>query len=349
MRSIRLFAPGDMRCTEIEAPRIEKPDDVLLKVRYCGVCGSDIPRVMVKGAHTHPITLGHEFSGEVLELGGAVKELNVGDRVTVMPLIPCGQCSYCKIGDYHLCDDYAYYGSRIDGAMADFIRVKADNVLKLPDNVGYEAGAMTDPASIALHAMRSYTFYQGQTAIVFGLGAIGLFAIQWLKILGCRDVFAVDIFDSKLELARQLGATFTFNGLKQDVVKEVKANTGEGIDFVVELAGSKKTQLQALQVAGKKSHIVFCGISYDVLVIPSEDLNKILRSELSIPGYWISSIAPLPINEWKTSLDYMSSGKLKTDPLITHRFKLEQCKECFDMLYKRKEPFIKVLFDIQAG
>ncbi len=155
MRAVRLFAPGDIRCVETETPGLINPNDVIVQVKSCGVCGSDIQRVMVKGAYRHPITIGHEFSGTIVEKGPGVKTLAVGDdAVTVMPLIPCGQCEYCKIGNYVLCDDYAYYGSRIDGAMAQYIRVSAPNVLKLPANVDYETGSMTDPAAVALPCMR---------------------------------------------------------------------------------------------------------------------------------------------------------------------------------------------------
>ena len=345
MRAVRLFSPGDVRCVETPVPRIAEPDDVLVRVKSCGVCGSDIPRVMVKGAYHHPITIGHEFAGEIVETGTEADGLHPGDRVTVMPLIPCGKCDFCAVGDYVLCNDYAYYGSRIEGAMAEYVSVKAANVLKLPASVDFESASMTDPASVALHATRRHHILPGQSAAVFGMGAIGLFAVQWLKIMGCQAVFAVDVFDEKLAVAGALGADFPVNGRRSDVPKAIGEKTGgRGIDFVIELAGNDTTQLQALQVAAKKAVVVFCGISYDDLTIPAHDLNRILRNELTIQGSWNSSIAPLPINEWKTSLEYMDRGLLKTKPLITHRFPLEECTPCFAMLHKRAEPFTKVLF-----
>ena len=345
MRAVRLFSPGDVRCVETQVPRITEPDDVLVRVKSCGVCGSDIPRVMVKGAYRHPITIGHEFAGEIVETGTGADGLRPGDRVTVMPLIPCGKCHFCAVGDYVLCDDYAYYGSRIEGAMAEYVNVKAANVLTLPPGVDFESASMTDPASIALHAVRRYHLLPGQRAAVLGMGGIGLFAVQWLKITGCQAVFAIDIFDEKLALAGQLGADFLVNARREDVQKAIAESTGgQGIDFVIELAGNRITQLQALQIAAKKAMVVYCGISYDDLTLPAKDLNRILRSELTIQGSWNSSIAPLPINEWKTSLEYMDRGLLRTKPLITHRFPLEECIPCFDMLHKRVEPFTKVLF-----
>ena len=345
MKAVRLFAPGDVRCVEKDIPKIENVDDVLIKVKSCGVCGSDILRVMVKGAYHHPITIGHEFAGEVVECAKGVDIVQPGDRATIMPLIPCGKCVHCIVGNYQLCDDYVYYGSRIEGAMAEYIRVSSNNILKLPENVGYEAGSMTDPAAIALHAVKNFNIYPGQDGLVVGLGTIGLFAVQWLKIRGCGRVFAVDVYDEKLELAENLGADIVINGKDRDVVDTIKNNTGgEGVDFAVELAGNKNTQAMIIDTVKKKGSVVFCGISYDDLVVPNKVLNKILRHELTIKGAWNSSISPLPVNEWKNSLDFMNSGRLIAKPLITHRFRLEDCAKVFDMMYRRKEMFTKVLF-----
>ena len=140
MRAVRLYAPADLRCVEVPVPQLGK-DEVLVKVRAVGICGSDPCRVMVKGTYSFPTTIGHEFSGEIVECGQEAVSWKPGDRVTIVPLIPCYKCEYCQIGEYTLCNDYGYYGSREDGALADYIKVKADNLLRLPDNVSYEEGA----------------------------------------------------------------------------------------------------------------------------------------------------------------------------------------------------------------
>ena len=350
MKAVRLFAPGDVRCVEVEEPRIEQDHDVIVKVKSCGVCGSDIPRVMVKGTYAYPITVGHEFSGQVHAVGKEVRNIEEGDLVTVMPLVPCLQCEYCQIGRYVLCDDYQYYGSRLDGAMAEYIRVTARNVLKLPTRVDYEAGAMTDPAAIALHAVRKAGLESGQIALVIGLGPIGLFAVQWLKTLGAGIVLAVDIFEEKLELAKTLGADFAINGNKRNLPEAVaEYSGGKGADAVFEMVGNKGTQLQALQAVRKMGTVVYCGISYDDLLIPVQELNKILRGELILKGAWNSSISPLPVNEWAGALKAMDSTRIKTAPLISHRFALKQCREAFQMMYRRDEVFNKVMFYPERG
>ncbi|HSV31644.1 MAG TPA: galactitol-1-phosphate 5-dehydrogenase [Atribacteraceae bacterium] len=346
MRAVELQAPGTLRCVGKEIPGLEKSGDVIVKVKACGVCGSDIQRTMVKGAHVMPIVIGHEFAGEVIEVGKGVQSAKPGDRVTVMPLVPCEDCDYCRIGEYTLCDDYLYYGSRIPGAMAEYIRVDAENVLILPENVDYEMGAMTDPVSVALHAVRKASVEPGQTAVVFGLGAIGLITLQWLKAVGCGSIFAVDIFEEKLALARELGADFTINGKNGDAVQDLLAHTqGRGADIAIELAGNKITQVQAIQSVGKMGKVILCGISYDDLLLPNQAVNAILRGELIIKGSWNSSISPLPINEWKSALAFMDNGKIKVKPLISHRVKLEDCQSVFEMMFYQKEVFTKVLFE----
>lgn len=345
MRAVRLFAPGDLRCVERERPRIEKPDDAIIKVEACGVCGSDILRVMEKGAYHYPITIGHEFSGVVQELGSSVKHCAPGDCVTVMPLIPCGECEYCRIGQYVVCTNYDYYGSRVDGAMAEYVRVSAANILKIPKGVSFPSAAMTDPASIALHAVRKAGLEAGQRIAIYGMGAIGLLALQWLNAMGAGAVYVVDIYNEKLDLAAKLGATAGFNGREMDAVKAIRECTGgRGVDAAIEIAGSKAAQISAIRTVRSQGTVIFCGISYDDLLIPNSELSRILRSELVLKGAWNSSIAPLPINEWEVSLASMASGRLRTEPLISHHFSLEQCRECFQMMYKRTEVFNKVMF-----
>ena len=345
MRAVQLFAPGDVRCVEVERPRVEGPGDVIIKVKDCGVCGSDIMRVMVKGAYRHPITIGHEFSGTIEELGSDSSDFRIGDRVTVIPLLSCGKCDYCKIGQQVLCDNYSYYGSREDGAMAEYIKVNLNNIMKVPVNVDFEAAAMTDPVAVALHAVRKAKLEPGQTAAVFGVGAIGLIAVQWLKYSGCSKIFTVDIYDEKLDLAASLGADICINARNENVLEKFKSYTdGKGIDVAIELAGSDITQVQAVDIVRKLGRVVFCGISYKDLLIPNPLLSKILRNEIEIVGAWNSLTSPLPVNEWQSALNFMNNGKIKCNPLISHRLKLEECGNAFDMMFNKKEVFNKVMF-----
>ena len=345
MRALRLFAPGDIRCVEVDVPVIESDSQVLVKVKCCGVCGSDIMRVMEKGTYSFPTTVGHEFAGEVLEIGSAVTNVEVGDRVTALPMIPCGFCDYCLVGKSHMCDNYDYYGSRRDGAFADYIVVESKNCLKLPSGVDYEMGCMADPLSIALHAVRqSGVVEAGSSAVVYGLGAIGFMTLQWFKALGCTEVYAVDVSDEKLRLAERLGAVKGINAMETCPVGEIRRLTGDGVDKAVELAGNKITYVQSVLSVKKSGTVVYCGITYDDVTFSNKAIAHILRGEITIKGSWNSLPNPLPIHEWKTALEAMKTGTVKVNPLITHRVRLEEGQKVFDMMYNRSDVFTKVLF-----
>ncbi len=344
MKAARLYAPGDLRYEEVDIPDVRE-DEVLVKVKVVGVCGSDPARVMLKGTYTYPTIVGHEFAGEVAELGKGVKWAEVGDRVTVIPLIPCGVCDYCTIGEYNLCDEYSYYGSRIDGAMAEFVAVKEKSLLKLPAEVDFDSGACTDPISVALRAVRKGNLGVGDTVAVLGVGPIGQFAVQWAKLLGASKIFAIDIVNEKLSIAQKIGADFVFNSAQHDAVDFVLDNTaGAGVSRVIEMAGSKYTQEQSIRMVRKQGSIVFCGISNDDLLLPKKTLDQLLRKEVVLVGSWNSSFAPLPIHEWQTSLHFLSKQQIQCQPLISHRLSLSEAPECFRKIWNKEEYFNKVLF-----
>lgn len=344
MRAARLHAPADLRCDIVPRPQPDS-DEVLIAVKAVGVCGSDPGRVMVKGTYSFPTVIGHEFAGKIVECGREVKGWKQGDRVTIVPLIPCFQCEYCQIGKYNLCDSYSYYGSRIDGAMAEYIKVKAANLLHLPENVNYEEGACTDPVSVALHAVRKAEMEPGYTVAVLGMGPIGLFTQQWAKIHGAVKVFAVDVMDEKLQIAEETGADVCINAQKEDPVEVIMNRTGNrGVDCVFEMAGNKVTQEQAFLITKKTGTAVFCGISYSDLPLSKKAVDYLLRKEIRIIGSWNSTFTDEPLHEWLTSLSFMEQGKIVCGPLISHRFKLEDASSVLKRIYARKEFFSKVLF-----
>jgi len=344
MRAVRLHKPGDLRCEEISLPQLAN-DEVLIKVKAVGICGSDPGRVMVKGTYSFPMTIGHEFSGQIVECGPKVTGWQSGDRVTIVPLIPCYQCEYCQIGAYNLCENYSYYGSRENGSLADYIKVKAENLLQVPDNVDDEEAACTDPCSVALHALRKAEARPGNTTVVLGTGPIGHFTIQWAKICGAGQVIAVDVMDEKLDIAKTVGADVCINATREDPVKIILDYTdNKGVDYVYEMAGNKITQEQAFAITKKLGTAVFCGISYSDLPLSKKAVDSLLRKEIKVIGSWNSSFTTLPLHEWTTVLNFMSSGKIQCKPLITHRFRLEDAPEVFENVFKKEKYFNKVIF-----
>jgi L-iditol 2-dehydrogenase len=344
MKAARLFNPGDLRVEDIPIPNIQA-HEVLVKVRAVGVCGSDIPRVMKKGAYSMPLTIGHEFSGEIAEVGQCVTEWSVGEKVTAAPLIPCRKCYWCILGKFHLCDSYSYLGSRCDGALAEYVVVQPFTLVRVPALLQWEEAAMTDPAATALHALERKNLTVDDRVAIFGIGPIGFMALEWVRSMGIRQVIAVDIFDEKLELARQLGATTTINALNTDPVQRVyEATEGLGATMVIEGAGLQKTQVQAIQSTAKQGTAVFLGISHDNLYLPKKVVDEIMRKEIIVTGTWNSNSKPFPGHEWTSSIEGMTKGSLCTLPIISHRFQINDAPQVFRRLVERDFMFNKVMF-----
>lgn len=339
MKAVKLYEPGNLKVEEVEIPTI-KEDEVLLKVKAVGICGSDIPRALVKGAYSEGLTLGHEFSGEIVECGTGAKDWKIGDRVTVAPLVPCRECESCKEGRFSLCASYNYYGSRTDGAMAHYIKVNHQNLLKLPDNISYEAGAMVDPAANAVHGLWRGNLAAGDTAVVIGLGAIGLFAVQFAKEMGADKVIAIDIFDEKLEIAKELGADVIINSM-QEKPEEVLSDLQ--IDVVLETSGSPIAQNQAVLIAGKVARVVYLGISNRELTLSANAVNRLMRNEVHLNGSWNSFSNPFPGKEWTYSIQLMAEGRINTHSIVSHRYKLSETPNVFEKIKNKEIVFNKIL------
>ena len=343
MKAVRMYAPRDLRLEEVPVP-VPKDDEVLVKVMAVGICGSDIPRINHYGAHISPIIPGHEFGGQIVEVGSAVKDFKEGDRVTVPPLIPCFNCEYCEEGHYALCKRYKYYGSRNDGAFAQYLAVKEGNLLKVADNVSYEAAATTDPLANALHAVKRGGFKAGDKVCVVGVGAIGLFAVQYMKAKGASKVVAVDVNDEKLEAAKNNGADAAINGLADDVVDQIIAATDGGADVCIDASGFPAAQHNAIMATAKHGTMVFLGISHKPLELSEECVDQIMRGEKAVVGSWNSFSKPYPGWEWTDGVEYFADGTVDADKVITHRLKLEDVPKTFEQIHNKEIVFNKILF-----
>jgi L-iditol 2-dehydrogenase len=344
MKGAVLHAPAKLKYEDLPIPRIG-PLDVLLRVKAAGNCGSDLKRIMVEGTHVLPCIPGHEFSGEVVEVGGEVKAYASGDRVTAAPLLPCFRCEWCLQGQYNLCEDYDYVGSRSDGAFAEYLRVPAFNIIKLPDTVSFEAAAMTDPAGVALHALRrGQGVTPGEVVVVLGAGPIGMFVCQWARVMGASMVIATDVLEEKLTVAHDLGVGTCINAAKDDVVKRILDLTdGKGADLLIETAGSVETHQQALLAARKRGRIVHVGRAYKDILLADEVFTKIFRKELAVYGAVNTNFSPHD-HEWKTTVNHIASGAIRTEPLVSHRFPLKEVGEVFRKMYAREIVYNKIIF-----
>ncbi len=338
MRAALMKAPGDIRVESVPRPVIESAD-LLVRVAACGVCGSDIPRMNFSGAYFHPIICGHEFSGFVEEVGAEVEGFDVGDLVTVPPLVPCRKCDSCIGGLFSLCEDYDYFGSRRHGAYAQFAKVPASNALKMPPGLDPRAAAMMDPAAIALHAIMRTKLSEGMSVAVIGAGPIGLFAVQWAKLWGASVVLAVDLNREKALMATEAGATATASG-----DEEALAQAGRGFDVVIESAGVPETISLAIRLAGRRGEVAYIGIPHRPIELDSATFGQLLRFEISLHGCWNSFSDPFPGLEWQEAARRLSSGELRWEFMITHELNLDELPLMMKQLHDKSIFSSKVLF-----
>ncbi len=344
MEAIQMTDVKKLRFINIEMPK-PKDDEVLVKIMAVGVCGSDIPRLLQYGSHVLPIIPGHEFAGKIVEVGSKVVGWKIGDKASAAPLIPCYECEWCKKGLYSLCEDYKYYGSRNDGAYAQYLAVKSENLLRLAEDTPYAGGATIDPAANAIHAFLRGDGTGEDTVCIFGLGAIGLFAVQYAKVLGCKKIIAVDVNDDKLNVAMECGATHVLNSRKSDPVADILEYTdGKGVSLSFDMSGVPIAQEQSILAAGKMGKVVFLGISHAGLTLSEEAVDNILRYQLSIRGSWNSFSNPFPGVEWTEAVRLMNEKKFIPDLLISHRLDLKELPDIFKQIDNHSLVYNKIMF-----
>lgn len=334
MKAAVLYGNEDIRYDDYPTPEVG-PGQVKVKVKASGICGSDVPRVLYNGAHFYPVVLGHEFSGDVVEVGEGVTSIQVGDRVAGAPLLPCLKCEDCQNGNYSLCKHYSFIGSRQQGSFADYVVLPEINAIKFSDTIPYDQGAMFEPSTVALHGVKCNDYKGGEYVAVLGGGTIGLFTAQWARIFGARKVVVFDIDDGRLALAKRLGADETVNTLKEGFMDEAMAITGgRGYRYVFETAGVTTTMQMAFQLASNKANVCFIGTPTKDLTFTPKLFENMNRKEFKLTGSWMSYSAPFPGREWELTAHYFATGQLKFDPsLIYKKFPMSEAAQAFQ-LYK---------------
>jgi L-iditol 2-dehydrogenase len=343
MKAWALHEVGDLRLDDLPMPE-PKQGEVLLRVKACGICGSDIPRVFTKGTYHYPTVPGHEFSGEVVGVGEGVDPQLIGKGAAVFPLIPCRDCASCEIGQFAQCEHYSYMGSRCDGAFAEYICSPVWNLLLMPEGLSYEEAAMVEPAAVAVHALRQAGIDIGDRVLIYGAGPIGSMLASWARAWGAGKVLLVDIDEEKLEFARLLGFTDVFNASSGDVLQWVKEVTGRGADVTIEGAGSSVSFEQCMHSTRVFGKVVLMGNPAGEMKLSQKAYWEILRKQLTVIGTWNSYYADFPKNEWKLVLEAMVAGQLDVKPLITHRIPIEAIYEKLIMMRDRTTFYNKVLY-----
>lgn len=350
MKAARWYGPKDIRVENINEPQPPKPGYIKVKVKWCGICGSDLHEyimgpisVPVDKPHVvtgkvAPLILGHEFSGEVVEVGSDVTDFAKGERVTINPFIGCGKCLMCRTNRQLSCDNVSLYGLMDDGAFAEYINVPADHAVKLPDGMSYEVAALVEPMAVGVHAVRTGNVLVGQTVSVTGGGPIGLCTMMVAKAAGASQVICIEPAKIRKEYAEKLGATTVLNPKEVDVVAEVKKLTnGMGVDVAIDCVGGP-TIPTSVKLARNGGRVVVVGIGEEAVPFNFNDILYSEKTILGIHGYtgYFSEFIP--------AVDLIASGKVNAEPLITGRIKLDDIIEKgFEELINNKETNLKII------
>jgi L-iditol 2-dehydrogenase len=340
MKAMLLSEYQKLDIVDMPTPEIG-PEDLLVQVKACGICGSDIHGWDgSSGRRIPPLVMGHEAAGIVSQLGELVQGFQVGDRVTFDSTVSCGRCPSCRKGSINLCENRQVLGVscnefRRHGAFAEYVSVPQNICYPLPPDLPFEHAALIEAVSIAVHAANRTPIKLGDTALVVGSGMIGLLVVQAIRLRGCSRVIAVDLEDSKLQIAKSLGADEVLNARNCDVIAEVKRLTqGRGADASLEVVGATPTVRTAIEATRRGGSITLVGNLAPQVELP---LQAVVTRELSIYGSCASN------GEYPECIEYLRQGAIRVEPLITAMATLDEGPEWFARLYQGEPGAMKVV------
>ncbi len=339
---------GDIRYEQVDKPKPGK-GEVLVKVKFSGICGSDVPRVFNGACHFYPNILGHEFSGTIAELGEGVKGLAIGDRVAGAPLVPCMECEDCQRGDYSLCKSYSFIGTRQYGSFAEYVCMPAVCAVKFDESVPFEQAALIEPTTIALHGLERLDFKGGKTVAILGGGTIGIITAQWARAFGAREVTVFDVIPERLDFALKMGATSVVNSMDEDYADQVaKITNGRGYDYVYETAGADATMHMVFELVGNKGQASLIGKPTRPLTFSVEEWEMLNRKEFTLTGSWLGYTAPFPGHEWTLTAEAYRNGMVPFDEgLIFDTYGLSEIVEAFAQFSSPGKVKGKILIDCE--
>jgi L-iditol 2-dehydrogenase len=340
MKALLLSEYKKLSVVDMPTPEIGD-DDVLVRVRACGICGSDIHGYDGStGRRIPPLVMGHEAAGVIERTGRNVEGFKAGDRVTFDSTVSCGKCDFCRRGQINLCDNRTVLGVscgdyRRHGAFAEYVSVPARILYKLPDSLPFERAALIEAVSIAVHAVSRHVPKPDDMVVVVGSGMIGVLVIQVLKDKGCRNIVAVDVDDDKLALAQRMGAARTLNAKKVDVPATVRElSGGKGADASFEVVGHTDTVLTAIRSVRKGATVVLIGNLSPKVELP---LQEVVSREISVLGSCASN------GEIPQCIDLLARGAVNVEPLISLKAPLDRGPELFERLYGGDKNLMKVI------
>lgn len=344
MKRARLVSLKNIQIETVEKPK-PKSDEVLICVKKCGICGSDISAYY--GKHTYipfDIVLGHEFSGEVAEVGAQVENVAIGDRVTVLPHIGCGKCKACRDKKYNLCNDLVVIGCQTTGAFAEYVIAPANVTFKLLDTISYEQGAFVEPAAVGYHGAKRGV-EQGDTVVILGAGTIGMFAMQGANACGAAKTIVCDFDKNRLKLAMKYGAEYIIDFTSESLSEGLARTLGSSdlVDCFMDCVGFDGSAMKdIIGNARRGAKIVSIGIIANKFIIPN--IPDITEHELNVFGssmFWPEDFVDV--------IRLISDKVIKVDELVSHHYKIKDIEKMYEMVDGRKESYMKIMLEIDFG
>jgi 2-desacetyl-2-hydroxyethyl bacteriochlorophyllide A dehydrogenase len=336
MKALVFHGDHDLRFEELPIPRMGE-DEVLVKVKAVGICGSDVHGYLGKtGRRTPPMIMGHEFSGIVEMPGANVKAVKPGDQVVVFPYTTCGHCSSCQAGAVNHCPEKKFFGVfTANGAMAQYVSARSNLLFPLPGGTDFIHGALVEPLSVAARAVAKAEIHPETTVTIIGAGTIGLMCLILAKIQKPRYTVVVDIMDSRLRLARELGADFTFNPKDDDPTRIIQERLKGGTGVVIEAVGIDKTVRQSIQWVARGGKVVIVGLSQKIMAL---DMHEIVNKEVRIEGSFLYDR-----REFQDILKQLPALKPNLDQMVSLAAPLSEGVELFKRLAGMDETLLKVV------
>lgn len=321
-----LTEKGTYRLEDTEKPVIRGKEN-LIRVKACGICGSDLPRVFDGKVYHFPLVIGHEFSGVIED---SYDKTKIGRRVCVFPIKPCFSCDCCRAENYANCAGYDYFGSRCDGGMQDYVVCDDFNLVYLDDAISYRAAAMIEPCAVCLHAVKRADLSPSSVLRIYGAGTIGLLCAMWARAAGVTAITVTDVDEKKAAFARTLG--FATDG-------------GDAPDRVIDASGAPDAVRDAIDVIRPFGRIVLVGNAARDVDLPVAVYSQILRKQLTLTGSWNSDYKESE-NDWRETAEAIAARQIEPEKLITHVYALRDAEKAFAMIGAHKESFTKVMMEM---
>lgn len=333
MKACVLTEKEHIEYKEVPMPEL-KNGEVLLKIRACGICSSDFNRVYKDSAYFFPIILGHEFAGEIVKCADDVDASYIGKKAAVFPLLPCNECDFCKSKHYAQCKNYSYFGSRQNGAMAEYIAVPIWNIVFLPDDMDFAVGSMCEPAAVGVHAVNKIKDIKGKSLCISGSGTIGILSGLYAKSVGV-DVSFVLRNSKKIEFLQSLG-------FEKFIIGE--ENNSE-FDVVIECVGSNESISNSINLVKSRGTVILVGNPASDIEFNKKLYWKILRSELKILGVWNSLYKGENSDDWQVAVEFLYKYQDTLKNLITDYFKLSDGIKAFETMKNNTRITLKGVFE----